>query len=286
MSPCAKDYMMALSDPFGLLEANREVCIPDTMVMPSYKLTTITRGSFAIGTLGIGFVWTNPSLYGNAAHTTNHCYITYTASNFASNSLQTSTTIAGVEHAVDSQFPYGKDISEVRRWRIVGHGLRVRYSGTELNRGGRLVSFSIDDEDLTASQANDLLKNQNSATHPVTRSWRTVAYRPFDPDQVDYTPLTSHRDQQLGFYVEGGTPGSLWEYQTVRFWELLPTPDKPVPMTTKSHSDITGLSAARDWIANSIYTLAGPDFYQKGLRHVSNIVLESQGFPKLEYMGL
>jgi hypothetical protein len=269
--------MRALTDPFGLYETNEEVCIPDITTVPSYKIATQNRATFQIGTNGTGFCFHRAGVFGN-----NEPCVWFTESAFTG--ITISKTGTGVSNAPDSRFPYTN--TAVRHWRLVGSGLRIRYAGTELNRGGSIVAWNNKDEDPVNADQTILLGITGSVRHAPNRSWKTVAYYPSDPRAMDFDWQKEHAgDQYLGFMVTG-EPGNTFEWERVSFYELVPTADHRTPTTTASDSDILGLSHVRNYLGHINLEMFGPEVYHKGLRFVTDSVLRSSGFPTLTNFGL
>ena len=63
LSKCAHDYLRALTDPFSnTIDAP---CIPDLHDVPSWKIRTLQRGIFTVGTNGVGYLIVSPKSQSN-----------------------------------------------------------------------------------------------------------------------------------------------------------------------------------------------------------------------------
>jgi len=172
VSECARDYARALANPFdGPL-----ACVPCDFLNSNLINRTYVKGTFACGSQ-IGFICLDPK---KSAFNDQPCVIssksTFTGTNMdlnatadinldSSNSAYSSTLI-GVNQG---------DLA----YRIVASGLRIRYTGTELNLGG-IVNALHDPTHCgmylrNMSQMDGELQARRFA---VSRKWTTILYRP------------------------------------------------------------------------------------------------------------
>lgn len=178
LAPCTIHYLQALEAPFKLREP---VCIPDLHSVPSKKTRVLTRGVFETSTTtGCGYIMVNPwradSSFSLAWKTTPD----YTGT---SSTLYNAAAI-GVNGIISTKFPYASGawspgVNGGVKHRIVGVGLRVRYTGLELYKGGRAVMLrSPDNTDLQLVENIDRTFEYDQAkSFPVTSEWVMVAYK-------------------------------------------------------------------------------------------------------------
>lgn len=280
MSPCAKEYLRALTDPFGLEVAGSPPCIPDVLDLPSYKLATKCRGTVTIGTNGLGYV----VIYSQQnANDTSFGY--YTSSTFTGTTVTDVGT--GVNPFLDSRLPY--TAAAARAHRLVGCGLRVQYIGTELQRGGYLVPglALAEGDSLLGASITTILDRPDVRSQPTDRAWHGCVYKPMKADAYAYTVVPSV-DVDMGVLVTG-TPGNQYSFEVIRYHEFInyrPSGGvvRPVPSQTRSHSDLVGLSQVRDFLGSIASSDIGQGVYKAGLRYISNYVAGGTGLPVIEYL--
>lgn len=72
--------------------------------------------------------------------------------------------------------------------RAVAAGMRIRYIGTELNRGGRILAFEHPDHsDMAGMSATDLLSFPNTHFEAVDRQWHSAHWQHIWPGEETYT---------------------------------------------------------------------------------------------------
>lgn len=198
--------------------------------------------------------------------------ITYTTTDFTDTRLQLSQTVAGVIAQGIPQCPYTNTSYERTmhdqtvnqngiRKRIVGCGIRVRYIGTELNKGGRMIlARHPDGGQLGALTASELLAFQTVATTNVTREWQSVSFKPTQTADYEFSPRPYRNDfdggipvntkqlwednmnTSMAIFVTGAAPLNSFEWEIVHHVEFTGVTDN----VTKSHTDIGGMSIVRN----------------------------------------
>jgi hypothetical protein len=136
--------------------------------------------------------------------------------------------------------------------RIVGVGLRVRYTGIELYRGGRAVMVRIPDnkQALGLESVNSLYGFSQAKTFPVTDQWTMVAYKPVRPAEFEYSATAGTAGGFLDYnmlYAVSGTAGpsnssAIFEYEIITHVEYI----GEIDAITVSHSDVVGMSLVRN----------------------------------------
>jgi hypothetical protein len=80
LSSCSAEYAKALIDPWCV---TIPPCVPDTIVLPSFKYSTRGRGNFVIGTAGVGYIAMLPI---NGATSDRGC-VAYTNATYAATTI-------------------------------------------------------------------------------------------------------------------------------------------------------------------------------------------------------
>jgi hypothetical protein len=265
LSPCSSSYLKALIDPF-MLEGGT-ACIPDLADFPSAKRLIISRGTFALGSLGVGFVLVSPYTFVNDAPS-----ICYTTGNIFTGAGVSLSTNPGVALAAQN-FPFvTADFNPTGyQGRIVGAGVRIRYLGTELNRSGRCIPVRLNrhGQPLDGATAVDFLAQPEIPSMAVTRSWKAVTFLPRTStsslqlvggslssandyeysfgDSLDTGVGTHFAGADIGFFVDGGIMNNAFEYEVYGHYEFCATGGGLSPDgITPSHSDVPGLTAVRN----------------------------------------
>jgi len=113
--------------------------------------------------------------------------------------------------------------------RLVSMGLRVRYSGTELNRGGRVILLE-DPEHASLSGTNlaTLLANEKAKEHRVGENWITLCTTgPTMPQEYDYQPtatfpLTNSTPlHYLAAYIRSAAVQQVFDVEFFWNWEII-----------------------------------------------------------------
>lgn len=164
-------------------------------------------------------------------------------------------TGTGVVNTPDGLFPWTSTAK--RDCRLVACGLRVRYAGTELDRGGITVPVHANafGDSLRDTDVNTALQRPSTKSYPCERVWRGVALKPCSPSDYTYSLSAFNSNDPANLrmgVVINAKAGTVFEYEIVRYFEAVPTCIAgtlySVPGTSKSHSDLGGLSMVRDFI--------------------------------------
>jgi hypothetical protein len=273
LSPCSKTYLKALTDPFSL-DAGM-ACVPDLRDYPSQKLMCKARGTFAAGSGGLGFVVVTPLINSGASPA-----ICTSQSAFAGTSVD--VTAANTTQINLTQIPYTAGQLANMVGRTVASGLRVRYVGTELARGGTLIVARLPiNSTFQGKSFADLMSTNSIQTIPVTKTWATVTFVPSGDSDYEYNSnangivaADSGLQCRLGCLVSGSTGGNTFEWEFVVHKEYYSTNPaaQAVPNLSVSHSDTVGMSAIRNYFEGTIDYLGGPKAFQNALAYVQKYV--------------
>lgn len=257
LSPCANKYLRCLSMPFDDID---EVCIPDMISLPSFKTKWTSRGTFAAGTTGFGYVSLNPYLMAQSSVAVNptgtQAPINFSLSTYTGTVAHVRPTTTSVNTAFagsNSQYSMNDLVfgnAQNFSFRLVGAGLRVRFIGTNLNQGGRLILFRNRNNIPAAVDinVNNVLTDIYYSTDPVDRSWREVTYAPASTDDANYEeesdPTTGGIDYRIMYaLVEGVVPGQSFEFEAIGHFEYIGGGVLKALPVTVSHADPVGYGA-------------------------------------------
>lgn len=277
-SKCAADYFKAIASPFsaGAIGA----CVPTFPSRSSQKITSRVNGVFQVGT-AMGFVAVMP------------CLANDISAGFVSNSDYAGSTLtltSGNPGAVTFDefvmpMPYDNTtldaatdaVAATVRGRIVSCAVRIRYIGTALNMGGRVVAYSSPDHNNLNGQTFDQIAARKGAVRlPVSRDWVEVVVYGNTSEEMEYPHVlegaTGSEKRIASCYplsgmkyleatatgpLRGGTPlviltsgvqGNEFEYEVITHAEYIGAPT--TNSQTPSHCDIVGLSQVQDAAAS------------------------------------
>lgn len=200
LSPCSQCYALSLANPFsGPLG-----CIPDYPVLLTRRAKFFIKGNFQTGTQGVGWAICCPE-YGAANDTPAGC-VRSTSAAFAGLDL---TYNAGgiVTSNTNSDYTFASfgAAAVLAEYRVVSAGLRVRYAGTELNRGGDLIALAEPNHQAVYAQTIVSIKGYvQSATVPMLRNWLEVLFKPVlnnDTSFKNVFPINTPNNTDFSYYL-------------------------------------------------------------------------------------
>lgn len=178
LSECTRNYAASLANPFtGPLG-----CVPIAPTVMSLKIRTWVKGNFATSSTGAsptGFGFINADPYCAATYDTTS--VVHSDASFQGTSIPNLATAGTSQHFSNS--PYANisfaPTAAGIQYRIVSAGLRIRYTGTELQRGGTIAAFVDPTSNSTIGQDfSTVMAEVTSRKFPVNRSWTTILWRP------------------------------------------------------------------------------------------------------------
>lgn len=243
IAPCTQSYAMTLHDPFRV----HGIGLPCTPVIPSLKTEAFSKATVETGTAQVGFIQVDPL----------RMIASDTAAIWASNATftgsQTETAGVGVV-ALTANSPYTNAQFTGEEgglsFRVVSCGLRVRYIGTELNRGGELFAVSHPSHaDINQMSLNEARALNTTKIYPVTKDWVTVLWCPVLPNDYSYTSAVPNARPVLAilYVAPSGTVGQL-EYEAHVNYEVVGAPARGM---TRSMADPIGFSAVQQALQGS-----------------------------------
>jgi len=141
-------------------------------------------------------------------------------------------------------------------YKLVSAGLKIRYIGTELERGGQLIG--LQDQNHKSMEGRSLASvsgEETSKRFPIDRKWKRVLFRPIDDDDLDfqnqlhvYTPAATDPTFYMGFIVQApdASTSISFEFEAYANFEVM---GRIVRGATKSHVDPVGAGAVQAVIA-------------------------------------
>jgi hypothetical protein len=256
--------LQALEDPFGLKKSPTAACIPDLHAVPSKKTGALHRGNFSTGTAGYGFVLLKVHQKTNDVPVASEGAVTFSEAAWggaAGSFLPTpsATPATGLSSIGLPKLPYSNAEFAATagvggiQGRVVGAGLRIRYIGPELARGGQINAVRHpENNSLVGLTLAEIKTFTTSKSYPVDREWTYINYQPTEPDEYKYSSqaTTSNGIAQwnMGFVITGtttstGTPGSApFEFEVVQFIEYIGR----INNITTTHVDVQAMSMIRN----------------------------------------
>lgn len=249
---CAEKYGLSLMDPF---EGPADACMPVTPAMNSRKMRPFVRGQLSTSsTTGFGFLIANMLAFANNVSTAWKSGATYAGSTLAITGTGV-TVLTSNSDMASSAFGDG-----LANYRLVSMGMRVRYRGSELNRGGRVVVLEEPDHaQLVGLTVDQVLAYEKAKEFEVDGKWCTLLFSgPVSPEEYDYqssTVIATISNPYMAIIVEAASATTSVTYDYEIFWnyELIgPT----VRGKTTSDADDVGASV----ILGSVRSLNGSSF--------------------------
>jgi hypothetical protein len=238
-----KVYLNSLADPFDAPPG--KVVIHPVMFSRSAKYWI--KGTFTCGATHAFVVFSPELMVANNAAAVNH---STTAS--AGSTIQLNP-VAGVGFdSSNSDYPaasFGAGPA-FAQFRLVSAGLRIRYIGTELNKGGECVGLHQPNHGtLDGQNIPGLLAHREARKKPVSpKVWTTILWRPVDNQDFDFKQqvlpaVYGVSDNYMGFILAPpSAPGDFrFEYEAVSNFEIV---GRDVHSKTLSGSDPLGFAAA------------------------------------------
>jgi len=245
----SEDYLRALADPFeGPLAT-----IPDFPSLPSRRLRVWSKGFFSTGTAQFGFIMFDP--YAAAANDLDSVW--YSGATYAGSVSSVNTATVGVAAAKsNSDYQASSFVSSGvgNQARIVGAGLRIRYSSTELNRGGVVAGATSPNHfTLSGFTFDQINAYECSNRFRPQQKWVSALYCPVYNNELIYSTGLGSRGGILsgaytptpimGFFVQAPDASTQIAFEYEAF-VVLEAQGTNIRGLTPSYSDPTGFAAA------------------------------------------
>jgi len=296
VSDCSMRYMATLCNPF---QAEPGACVPcDLFPLPSQKIRAFTRGSFQVGTGGVGFIMAAPCSANNSPA------LAFTqAASVVDSSINVNSNITGNQTQLLAGLPYtSAQVSGTVQARVVAMGLRVRYAGTEAGRSGTIIAYEDQDHQGlgtpggTTTNYNSVQLNSSAmASRPSgDGSWDATVCSsgPCTPIELEFSnngayphvPVASQTLNAAAYLLimVKGIAGDQYDFECYEHIEYIGT---NVQAKTPSHADTAqygSIIQASKEIANikPLTPSSGPGLFER----FSNKVSES--LPQLIEFGM
>lgn len=266
LSPMALQYAKALGNPFDSIQG---AYVPLAPVLPSKKLTVWNKGSLITGTQGVGFLGFSP--YGGVVNDSTS--VSYTLANYAGTTFNPGAAIGAYGSNTNSPYlssAFG-NADELADFRLVSAGIRVRYTGTELNRGGSIVGLS-QPEGASLSGAGTarsaFLAYNGVQSVPVGTGWVSVVWSPTTYYDYDFTYQTPGvvAECPMGILITSPVlTGVSFDFEVVAHYEIM---GQNIPDKTSSKGDVVGASAVADFVTQSWASLSSAHLHATRLASV------------------
>jgi len=223
LSKCATDYAQSLGNPFN---GPADACVPDYPALMTGRFRVWSKGTFttavSVGPAS-GWIAFDPL---NAMASDNPCVFYNDPVSTTGDTILTPTITPGSNVPQYSNSPYvlGAFGQAGLQARVVSAGIRIRYIGTELNRGGEIVGLHHPSHSQLSGFTVPLMNTyKESARLPPIREWSTLLYRPVDTGDLNFAIQLAPAAMQffMGFIVPSGIPGaSPYEYEVFSNLEM------------------------------------------------------------------
>jgi len=282
ISRCAQEYASALVNPFG--SRGTLPCIPDNIVMPSYKFQSKCRGVFSTGTLGVGFVLLDPWHMvwndGGIGPSDSSAPIIFTTPAYNQSTLDYSIVasafvrpgvfIANSNSNLPAAFFEG---NTQRQLRLVACGLKISYVGSNFRNQGRIIlsrSQGNNSFPKTGVSSSTLLNDNYTSVLPVLRKSEYVFYVPDEHSYLSYHtgPFfdanvgTGNNHFGMLIFIDGGDTNEpqSWMFESTAYFEAV----GPNLTLSPSHSDVQTMGKVLESLPVKAPTTA-PQNVQNGL---------------------
>lgn len=286
---------MTIAEPFSAQAVG--ACVPTFPARLSQKTSVKTVGQFHTGS-SIGFLAVSPTVCSNQP------FVYYTDGDHTGDTvnIQPYSLAPGTHYAVQpgAQFPSAdyidgtiNDPSTITS-RLVSVGIRVRYTGTELNKGGLCYCLvSPDHGNLNFSTIASLNGYKECIKVPVSRKWTEIVISAVDPDETSYpdasdwlatgssgasnleylkmlypfsqgaciTASAPSVGAPIAVIITTGLRHNTFEWEVISHMEHVGRPVQSV--STRSHSDVQGMSDVTDAAGAAQSIRAGNGMPQK-----------------------
>jgi hypothetical protein len=311
---CTARYLMALTDPFYVLEQNTPAtkwyssqygsvdatampCIPSFPPISSFKTSAIFRGELTVGTNGTGFIAMCPNRLASDYATTANLYppiLTSTALWAGTGTFPIMDTAAVLETGVmASNWVTRFAVSDLvvntttligPKMRWVSSGLRARYTGAPLGMSGVVhVVQTPGHESLSNQNISTLQSLPSCVTYATSRDWTMVSATPVHPVEYEYEPDYSnassivYKEENLhymGMVWVGLPPGVVIAVEAVTCFEVI---GQNINGKTRTPVDVVGLGTVSSIISpDSINTIQeSPSMIYKLAETASNTISEA-----------
>lgn len=236
--------------------------IPDGSAVTSQKLRVWARGTL---TTGNGTPNNDLSIYFNpiGCLTNSQAVLTWAVPS-TQGTLNSAFSQGGGSATCNGPYSLGSlNVSNFTTGRLVSAELRLRYIGTELNKGGEIIGLQQPThENIVGMTVANMLAHSSANRYNISYSkgWYSLSYRPADVDDLFYLFTSNgssafngtynaagtqagqgiiYNDSQpfAAAYVTAATASAPFEYEV---WAVVEYTGQNVPGRTVNHPDVQG----------------------------------------------
>lgn len=240
LSKCAAEFACALEDPFN---CSGLACVPDVPSTPSRKVIAFSKGTMTIGTGGFGFV---------LARTTGANDITagwYSDATYTSTIGLTSSVAPGTNAFLHNGDYNAASIAATVgsiQWRTVGCGIRIRYTGTELNRSGFVAHLEEPDHVTTLGVSfASTIAYDKAFKSAVSRTWHSVCFHHITHVEMSYGSASGTTFTYPLLLNVQSLAGNTFDFEYFHVFEAI---GSSVRGKTPSDCDIPGMNAVMNTV--------------------------------------
>jgi hypothetical protein len=218
--------------------------VPDAPAKDTFRYYAWAKGTSSTNTSGFAWVGIHQKSGANGTGA-----VSYSSSSFVGTTIDYNTGTTGSESASSNGYfnsgDWGSGQSG-KQYRPVACGLRVRYTGPERYRGGRIILLHHpEDADLDGTTSSDLLAFGEVANESFADDdWHMVSWTPThtaaDFFSSSHTAITGGGTMDIAIIIENGSGQSVgFEWEARWFYEVAGN----TPAKTPSEADPVGYSA-------------------------------------------
>lgn len=186
---CVRDFLRALVAPWS----NPPACFPGSLIaLPSRKVVCFARGTLPTAAdkkiyLGVRGCMVN-----------DQSSLVHNAASDGSTAIPDFGAPGMVEVNVNSPFTSSEVTGSGVDVRLTSLGIRVRYIGSELERGGRIIMLEHPNHDSVGGKTETgLTAFRGCASVPITRDWVSLTWSPKTAKEYNYL---------VGTYLSSAAP--------------------------------------------------------------------------------
>jgi hypothetical protein len=231
ISECALAYASALLDPENTGEG---ACIPYGFPTPSMKQKVFTRGKFALGTTGQGFIRYTP----NTTNDGTALFLTgATSVGTGSTALNAYTNITNVALTKLMFSTANVVTTNAVAARVVSGGIKIRYCGTESGRNGTMVGLEAPDHlslgGVTPDQVATYMNSFVERPDPLGAFFTVLYSGPVKSTETEFVNNATPCGSPVVICIDG-VAGDKYEYECYQHVEYC---GQLVPGLSASHAD-------------------------------------------------
>lgn len=256
---CLYDYAKCLADPFNTPAS----CVPVFPSPPSRKVKCVYRGRGVTGINSMGMVCVAPQQLPFSNYNSIHYSELITYPTGPGDALSVVAAGIAVDH---SNSPYGAtefgNQSDELKYRLVSLGIRVRYAGTQLNRGGTVRAMqSVFHEDMVGNTSyNNMGLYPACKTVPFGNKWQELLWTPVKRDELDYSYVVSNNDVTMLVMIQSAVKDQPFEFEVIGNFEVVgktiqnPTPSYTSAKTSEYLGDLNNSMFGGGMNATSVFS--------------------------------